>query len=80
MKGGGTEDEQFRTRRTAPTLTSIWREQEAVIQKWALMWRSILLSTIDQTYLPYHSYIRYLDLDDLSYLLGNTGFKGKIKE
>ncbi|PKY01506.1 hypothetical protein P168DRAFT_258083 [Aspergillus campestris IBT 28561] len=80
VKGGGTEDEQFKTRRSAPTWMSIWREQEVVIQKWALMWRSILLSTIDQTYLPYHSYIRYLDLDDLSYLLGNAMFKGRIKE
>lgn len=44
------------------------------------MWRSIVLSALDQTYLPYYSYIRYLDLNDLSNLLGHSSFTGKIKE
>jgi hypothetical protein len=44
------------------------------------MWRSIVLSALDQTYLPYYSYIRYLDLNDLSNLLSHSSFTGKIKE
>ncbi|GAB1213645.1 hypothetical protein ATERTT37_002795 [Aspergillus terreus] len=48
--------------------------------KWALMWRSIVLSTLNQTYLPYYTYIRYLDYDDLVGLLDAPGFTGKIIE
>ncbi|PLB48017.1 hypothetical protein P170DRAFT_386160 [Aspergillus steynii IBT 23096] len=70
VRSGGTDDEQLRNRRPAPTLA----------RKWALMWRSIVLSTFGQTYLPYYSYIRYLDLDDLDYLLKDSGFTGKIKQ
>lgn len=45
------------------------------------MWRSIILSTFDdKTYLPYYSYIRYLDLNDLKELLIDSGFRGNIKE
>ncbi|KAF7587265.1 hypothetical protein BBP40_007504 [Aspergillus hancockii] len=72
VRGGGTEDEQFRTRKTATTLASFRNQQDSIIRKWATMWRSIALSALDQTYLPYYSYIRYLDLEDLGYLLGQT--------
>lgn len=44
------------------------------------MWRSIVLSTLNQTYLPYYTYIRYLDYDDLIGLLDAPGFTGKIIE
>ncbi|PTU19329.1 hypothetical protein P175DRAFT_0298284 [Aspergillus ochraceoroseus IBT 24754] len=72
LRGGGTEDEQFRARRPAASLASLRREQDPTIRKWIVLWRSILLSTLDQTYLPYHRYIRYLDLDDLGDLLGSN--------
>ncbi|KAH1409642.1 hypothetical protein KXV95_005335 [Aspergillus fumigatus] len=49
-------------------------------RKWATMWRSIVLSALDQTYLPYYSYIWYLDLNDLSNLLSHSSFTGKIKD
>ena len=78
--GGGTEDEQIKARRTGGSVASAKREQEKTIWKWALMWRSIILSALDQTYLPYYSYIRQLNLDDLSELLSHSGFKGKIRE
>src|SRR5699024_6465433 len=78
--GGGTEDEQIKARRAGDSVASAKREQERTIWKWALMWRSIILSALDQTYLPYYSYIRQLNLDDLSELLSHSGFKGKIKE
>ena len=71
VSGGGIEDEQFRTigRRTGTTTDSARNDRHEVLRKWALMWRSIILSTFDLTYLPYYSYIRYLDLNDLLNLL-----------
>ncbi|RAK99130.1 uncharacterized protein BO80DRAFT_410751 [Aspergillus ibericus CBS 121593] len=80
VRGGGTEDEQFRSRRVATTWGSTKGEQDPAIRKWALLWRSIVLSTLDQTYLPYYSYIRYLDLDDFADLLRDPGFTGEVKE
>ena len=79
VRGGGTEDEQFRSRRVA-TVWSSKGEQDPVIRKWALLWRSVILSTLDQTYLPYYSYIRYLDLDDFGDLLKEPRFTKTMKE
>jgi hypothetical protein len=85
VSGGGAEDEQFRTRRAGAgpyTMTAgIKSDQNSIIRKWALMWRSIILSTFDdKTYLPYYSYIRYLDLNDLKELLNDSGFRDNIRE
>lgn len=80
VTGGGPEDEQFKSRRTAVSLASARSEQDAVVRKWALMWRSIILSTFDKTYLPYYSYIRELDLTDLTNLISDSRFTGKIRE
>ncbi|PWY73645.1 hypothetical protein BO70DRAFT_364545 [Aspergillus heteromorphus CBS 117.55] len=83
VRGGGTEDEHFRTRRVAGPLghwAGARSEQDPTIRKWALLWRSIVLSTLDQTYLPYYSYVRYLDLDDFGDLLRDPGFTTKTKE
>ena len=44
------------------------------------MWRSIILSALDKTYLPYYSYIRNLDLNDLGELLRDPKFTGSIRE
>lgn len=55
-------------------------EEELILRKWALMWRSIISSTLDKTYLPYYSYIRYLDLNDLGELLRDPRFTGSIRE
>ena len=73
VSGGGVEDDQFRPATRVHTARSDRRE---IIRKWALMWRSIILSTFDLTYLPYYSYIRYLDLDDLLNLLRDLKFAG----
>ena len=55
-------------------------QQELFVQKWMIMWRSILLSTQDKTIFPYHQYIRHLDLRDLRHLLEDTKFRGAISE
>ncbi|KAG2413669.1 hypothetical protein HFD88_002858 [Aspergillus terreus] len=74
VRSGGAEDEQIRFPRMTAT------RGDVATWKWALMWRSIVLSTLNQTYLPYYTYIRYLDYDDLIGLLDAPGFTGKIIE
>ncbi|KAB8222172.1 hypothetical protein BDV33DRAFT_189830 [Aspergillus novoparasiticus] len=56
---------KFISRRTCMSLAGTDDVAEAAIRKWAAMWRSITLSTLEHTYLPYYSYIRYLDLEGL---------------
>ncbi|BCR88018.1 uncharacterized protein ACHE_40582S [Aspergillus chevalieri] len=78
--GGATEDEQIKARRTGGSVEDAKRQQERTIWKWAAMWRSVILSAIDQTYLPYCNYIRHLNLEDLSDLLSHSGFKDKTHD
>ncbi|RDW90759.1 uncharacterized protein DSM5745_02534 [Aspergillus mulundensis] len=70
LRGGGAEDEQLRAQARRTVYTGSREEQNPTLRKWITLWRSIVLSTLDLTYLPYYSYIRYLDLDDLGNLLG----------
>jgi hypothetical protein len=53
-------------------------DQELVVQKWSILWRSMILSAFGKTVLPYCKYIRVLDLDDLKQLLEEERFKGII--
>ncbi|KAE8341626.1 hypothetical protein BDV24DRAFT_174317 [Aspergillus arachidicola] len=72
---------QFISRRTCMSLAGTDDVAEAAIRKWAAMWRSITLSTLEHTYLPYYSYIRYLDLEGLRELrreLYISGEKGSF--
>ncbi|KAI9368497.1 hypothetical protein BJX61DRAFT_537211 [Aspergillus egyptiacus] len=70
LRGGGTEDEQFKRKPVFASAASKG-DRSSTLRKWITLWRSILLSTLEVTYLPYYSYIRYLDLDDLGNLLGS---------
>lgn len=45
-----------------------------LVQKWSIMWRSIIASSLGATAFPYCRYIRILDLRDLSYLLDDDKF------
>ncbi|RAH74354.1 uncharacterized protein BO66DRAFT_468188 [Aspergillus aculeatinus CBS 121060] len=81
VRGGGTEDEQFLNPRRRFTFNaSLRREVDPTVRKWATLWRSIVLSALGQTYLPYYSYLRYLDLDDLGDLLKDPNFSGQIRD
>ena len=80
VSGGGLEDDQFMLHRPVvdrpvpiARVVPAKNDRREVLRKWALMWRSIILSTFDLTYLPYYRYIRYLDLDDLLNLLRDLG-------
>ncbi|KAL2830734.1 hypothetical protein BJY01DRAFT_226938 [Aspergillus pseudoustus] len=71
LRGGGIEDERFIARRPGLSSAAQKTDPNSALKKWVTLWRSIVLSTLDLTYLPYYSYIRYLDLDDLGNLLGS---------
>lgn len=46
----------------------------------AILWRSIILSALGKTVLPYCKHIKELDLDDLEKLLTDDRFRGNIAE
>jgi hypothetical protein len=53
--------------------------KQLIVQKWSILWRSIIASSLDATLFPYCRYIRTLDFRDLSYLLEDDQFKrGKL--
>lgn len=54
-------------------------EQELLVQRWSILWRSICLSSMDKTMYPYHQYLRSLDLRDLENMLDDDKFGGKIE-
>ena len=51
-------------------------QQELSTQRWAITWRSIILSAMGKTMYPYCSYLRALDLRDLNELLEDSKFFG----
>lgn len=74
---GGSEDiETGRKPGTKSSFANRNAEQEALVGKWAMLWRSIILSSIDgKTYLPYCRFIRSLNLRDLGNLFEDTKFR-----
>ena len=56
------------------------QQQERTVQKWALLWRTIIRSGLDQTLFPYCRYIRALNLRDLKNLFEDHRFEGAIRE
>lgn len=64
IKGGGSED-----------LTLA--EQNQTVQRWSILWRTIILSALGKTVYPYCRHLRQLDLRDLGNLLDDDKFRGK---
>ncbi|KAF2006962.1 hypothetical protein P154DRAFT_421161, partial [Amniculicola lignicola CBS 123094] len=52
--------------------------KQLMVQRWSILWRSIVASAFETTLFPYCRYIRALDLRDLGYLLEDEHFRGKI--
>lgn len=49
------------------------------MQKWSILWRTIIMSALGHTIYPYCKHLRMLDLRDLGYLLDEDKFRqGKI--
>ena len=67
--GGGDEME----------LAQSIKQVARTVRKWALLWRSMVLSSMGKTLFPYCRYIRALDLRDLNHLLDDDKFKGAIE-
>ncbi|KAF1978338.1 hypothetical protein BU23DRAFT_498272 [Bimuria novae-zelandiae CBS 107.79] len=51
-----------------------------IVQKWSIMWKSIIASAVDATLFPYCRYIRALDFRDLENLLEDEQFTAKISD
>lgn len=54
------------------------QDQEQAVQRWSILWRSILLSCTEETLFPYCHYLRVLDLRDVYNLLDDDKFRGRI--
>jgi hypothetical protein len=48
------------------------------IQRWSILWRSIIASALDATLFPYCRYIKNLDFRDLGNLLDEDQFRNKV--
>lgn len=53
---------------------------ERIVSKWALLWKSIVLSSMDMTLYPYCHYIRALNLRDLKELLEDSKFRTAVSK
>ncbi|KAI9798916.1 MAG: hypothetical protein M1825_004929 [Sarcosagium campestre] len=56
------------------------RQQERTGAKWASLWRSIILSSLDETLYMYCHSIRELNLQDLEMLFEDFRFRGKVEK
>ena len=57
-------------------------EQELLVQRWSILWRSICLASLGKTMFPYHQYLRSLDIRDLENMLEDLEaphFMGRIE-
>lgn len=64
VKGGGNEGLSL-------------AEQGVNVQRWSVLWRTMILSALGKTMFPYCRHLRMLDLRDLSELLADDKFRGK---
>ena len=73
--GGSDEVEVARQGRSVDARV---QQQDPTISKWAGLWRSLILSSLDKTVYPYCRYIRALNLRDLKELLEDWKFRGTV--
>ena len=50
------------------------------VQKWSILWRTIILSALGKTKYPYCRHLRFFDLRDLGELLDDDKFRGKVSD
>lgn len=72
--GGSDEVELSRQGRSGD------QDFEQPVSRWALLWKSIILSSLGMTLYPYCRYIRSLDLRDLKELLEDSKFRSVISK
>lgn len=54
--------------------------QDLNVQKWSILWRTVILSALGKTVYPYCRHLRFLDLRDFGNLLEDDKFRGKISQ
>lgn len=50
------------------------------IQRWSILWKSIIASSLDATLFPYCRYIKSLDFRDLGHLLDDDQFRVRVSK
>lgn len=55
-------------------------KQEVLFKKWAGLWKTLILSSLDKTFFPYSRYIRTLNLQDLGELLQESKFRDLVSK
>ena len=56
------------------------RSGEQTMYKWALLWRTMILSSLGKTMYSYCRHIRTLNLPDLREMLEDNRFRGNVRE
>lgn len=69
IRGGGDD-----------TLGQPLAQKLLITQRWSILWRSIIASSLDDTLFPYCRYIKTLDFRDLGNLFGDDQFRNKISK
>lgn len=54
--------------------------QEQQLQKWTIMWRSLIMSSLDETMFPYCRYLKALELRDFQNMIEEERFRGKTSK
>jgi len=85
LAGSGALANLYRASHEAPVKSGgnealPFQEQEQAVQRWSILWRTVLLSCTEETLFPYCHYLRVLDLRDLWDLLDDDKFRGKIQQ
>lgn len=82
IRGGeSNEDEMSRTGEFKETsIAARIAQQKWTVSKWALQWRSIILSSLGKTAYPYCLYIQSLDLRNLVDLLEDDIFRDNFQD
>ncbi|KAI9740717.1 MAG: hypothetical protein M1818_004682 [Claussenomyces sp. TS43310] len=82
IRAGGNDQTEMSKTGTfkETTITARVAQQKHTVSRWALQWRSIILSSLSKTAYPYCLYIRSLDLTNLEYLLEDDVFKDSMLE
>ena len=75
----GSDEDQISTHHKI-TYAAKLRQQERMTRKWAVLWRTLILSSLHKTLYPYSTYIRTLNLQDLEELLQDGRFRAKVSE
>jgi hypothetical protein len=79
IRGGESNDAEM-SRKDTSTIAARISQQKQTVSRWAMQWRSIILSSVRGTLYPYCLYITSLDLVNLEELLEDNIFRDVVQE